>query len=192
MIHFHGKITYNCNQEPLRNTYLAIYREFDTGTLNADFVTGCLTDENGFYSKMSEVKLRGSLVHYDIIVKGNSPFLGSQGFCTSGKVSDDIEINCELKPRKAYSFHIKNVSPFNNLDLFNTLTISYPESSFHPDVIISNLLGMNTDTIVFINRYSSPLYYSVAYTKNGLYTETLLDSINSPACLDTMQVDIFY
>jgi hypothetical protein len=179
--HFHGRVYY-CDNTPKANTSITIYREFDTGMEYAEAVGGCITDANGYYSFIAEVKLKGSLKYYKIDI-------GHFG-CINNHEQQDIEINCELSFKKNYLFHIKNIQPFNNNDTFDSLLIIPGSDTSFFQFVCGNLNGQNIDTIINIST-NNLWRIKTSFTKNGIRTANI-DTLDIPNCKDTLITNIFY
>lgn len=202
-VHFHGRITLDCNNQiAIKNCNVYISREYDTGTHHSQSVGTTLTDNDGYYSMITNVKQKGSFMHYvysfSSSVDGNpaSSFPQFNGFAESSDNDKDIEVNLNAERSKAYKFHIKNVSPVNSGDIFNSLIVSHLNYYNYPlfDLTnIANLLGINVDTTIYQFYLNQPLInYKYSYTKNGVLTSVTPVALAVPNCLDTVSVNIFY
>lgn len=201
-VHFHGRITLDCNNQiPVKNCNVYIMREYDTGTHHSQTIGSTLTDNDGYYSMITNVKQKGSFMHYVYSFSsgdGNPASSSPQfnGFAESSDNDKDIEVNLNAERNKAYKFHIKNVSPVNSGDVFNSLIVSHLNANNYPlfDLTnISNLIGTNVDTTIFQFYTNQDLiHYKYSYTKNGVITSVPPVALSVPNCLDTVNVDIFY
>lgn len=198
-VHFHGRITFGCNNQiPIKNCMVGIGREYDTGTHQWQSIGSAVTDNNGYYSLITNVKQNGSFMSYDYgFGNPGAPgtyYSSSPQFWGGGESNDndkDIEVNISAAGTKAYKFHIKNVSPVNSGDNLNSLIIS--NSSFYELSNISNLIGANVDTTFYQFYFiQDNINYKYSYTKNGVLTSVPSVTITAPICLDTVSVNIFY
>lgn len=191
IVHFHGRVVFECNQEPVRNTGVEIHRYYDAS--QGEFIIGGKTNYDGYYSMVSEVDETGSFDNYKLfIISSNStPYLKNLGAFESHNNSNNVQIDGLYQPAQAYSFHIKNVSPFNSNDIFSGLKVFLtPHDQL--SIIAPNLYGTGIDTtIVYFLDYPI-LFYSYSFTKNGILTSSPLDSTSAANCLDTSRVDIYY
>ncbi len=201
-VHFHGRITLDCNNQiPVKNVMLSITRVYDTGVHQYDAVGNIVTDNNGYYSLITDVKQPGGFMYYVFNFNTNnvSSATSSPEFYGGARSYDndkDIEVNVFAERSKAYKFHIKNVSPVNSGDILNSLIVSHLNYNNQPLVDftnISNLAGTNVDTIIyqFYSNYSANSY-KYSYIKNGILTSVPYDTLAVPNCLDTATVNVFY
>ncbi len=197
-VHFHGRVTLTCNnQMPLKNYKINISRFYDTGSEGAETIGTASTDNNGYYSLITNVKQKGSLMYYqyrDINGEIKTVSSSRQYWVGEAQTSDndnDIEVNLEGYSNKAYKFHIKNVSPVNSGDVFNSLTVKRLNVNYYLSNI-SNLIGTNVDTTTYQFYPGVQLIYEYSYTKNGVLTSVPPDTLSIPDCLDTLNVDVFY
>jgi len=194
-VHFHGRITLNCNnQMPISNQEVEIYRVYYYAKSNLVGITR--TDANGYYSLISDVDQPGEFVQYvmntDVSPKHISPERHFSGQTIYQSEFNDVEMNCQVECGKAIGFHIKNISPFNEADNFNFLILDFVLGESRKDTTISNLTGINVDTVIyrFLNVYCNT--YRFTFTKNGNSTISSHDTFPLPNCLDTSLVEILY
>lgn len=201
-VRFHGRITLDCNNQiPIKNCKIYISREYDTGTHHSQSIGNTVTDNDGYYDLIADVKQKGSFLHYDYGFgvgdgKPASTYFQFGGSAQSYDNDKDIEMNCKAYSNKAYKFHIKNVSPFNSADVFNSLIVSHLNYYNYPLfelTNISNLTGINVDTTIYQFYFNQPkIDYKYSFTKNGVFTTIPPDTLSIPNCLDTITVNIFY
>jgi hypothetical protein len=191
-VHFYGRISVDCNNQGVPNVSITIQRVFDTGMHDYSTVGYAITDMNGNYSVIEDVKQEGGFMYYAISVHnapGSIPKIDAE--VTSGNNSGNVEINYQSFEKKHFSFHVKNTNSFNGADHFNFLSINrYPDLSRY-DTLFRNLHGSNVDTVI-----NSTLFYQVtnciySFTKNN-QTTSIDTAISHPGCSDTLKLDIFY
>jgi hypothetical protein len=188
-VHFNGKITIDCNNhQPVANATITIERYYDTGTQDASNVGTTLTDNDGYYSLVTDVKQKGGFEHYRIIIDA-ADFTGTE---TSNNNSDNVEINYEHEPQKTYKFHLKNTSPFNSSDILHYFVIlGSGNYQFITDTIVTKLIGTSVDTIILIKK-NYQISYSFSFTKNNTLTTNPTVTISNASCSDTTQINTFY
>ena len=196
LVHFHGRITVGCNNQiPVPNSQIAFHRLWDNGISRSDFLGHATTDDDGYYEFTAEVKQDGYFKRYILNDYGSSDLLERTYACHEETDSDtkDVELNGLAGAGKAYGFHIRNVSPFDNADILNELVVWISPSNSSEQPIITNLAGTTIDTTIY--RFIHPILsgnYEYSYTKNGVLTVVPLDTLPYPNCLDTAIVEIFY
>ncbi len=192
-VHFHGKITLDCNNQlPAKNVTVTIYRYFDRGLHDAVLIGKTTTDNNGNYFMITDVEQKGKFEYYGLNVFAPGTIIYPEYFCyaQTNVNSTNIEMNCQAKPLKVFGFHIKNASPFNTFDVFNSLII-FRESTFYVDTVLHNIFGTNVDTTLYLSR-QSPLKFKYSFTKNSILTSTPDTTISNWGCLDTLIVNLRY
>src|SRR5207244_379404 len=109
---------------------------------------------------------------------------------TTDDNSSDVLTDFPVYAYSKANFHIKNTIPFDSHDKFNFLVDS--SSYLNPIPIIKNLTGQNIDTTVLIYISSEAVsYYKYSFSKNGVTTVKPYDSV-ATACMDTVNVNVFY
>lgn len=192
-VHFHGRITLDCNNsQPASNVTVFIKRFFDRGVQDANDVGTTVTDNDGYYSLIADVKQEGNFEHYEL--SGGSAKTSSlpafNFVAQSYDNSDNVEINCEAQTTKTGSFHIKNTTPYSSSDILNSLII-YWNNGINSDTIVKSLVGTNVDTTVF-SIYESQITYRYSFTKNNVLTQVPDTTILDPNCLDSLSINVFY
>jgi hypothetical protein len=192
-VYFHGRVTLDCNNQPAKRVGITIKRLYDTGQEGIEQVGTAVTNDDGYYSFVADVWQRGTFYGYELSVYagGNSSFHDKFfGTITSMNNSKNIAIDYQARPLKAYGLHIKNTSPTNSMDVFNSLIVSRENGKPTNETVIFNISGSNVDTTIY-SLYASEITYKYSFTKNGILTERI-DSISNPNCLDTLIVNVFY
>jgi hypothetical protein len=192
-VHFHGRITLDCNNNlPVKNASVDIFRYYDTGMEEVQFIGTALTDDSGYYSLIADVKQKGVFMYYGIyILSKDSLYPISGGNTESNDNSTNVEINFQSDREKTYGFHIKNTVPFDNNDVFDSLLISRSDSpgSFHN--YFGNLIGSNVDT-TFYTHSTTQIVYKYLFKKNNITMTSSETTISNLNCLDTLNINIFY
>ena len=197
-VHFFGRITFACNQEPARNVTFRIHRNYDSGS-EQEFVVEGTTDNSGAYSVLTDVDQGGSFTNYYLIADrgiGLNSFI-QQGTCgSSDDNSANVHIDGQIEKYNLYSFHLKNLATISGIDAIEFITtypdLYYAANNFDPTTIWSNINGSNIETTVFCFSNYSPLFYKYSYRSNGTPGTSSIDSILSADCFDTARVDIVY
>ena len=191
-IHFHGRITYKCDGSAVKNITISIIRLYDAGSHHSENIGQTTTDNNGYYSLVADVSETGSFEGYH----GYSENFNLSG--GSENTSTDVLMDFPISNIAHLSFHIKNISPFNNSDLLDTLAVTiYPTSLDYPSMSLvgnhsMNLVGTNIDTILSSNLNNDNPYYYFYYSsfKKGIRMDKF-DSIPA-VCFDTTRINVFY
>jgi hypothetical protein len=193
VVYFHGRVTYDCTNKPLSNIQLRISRFFDTGTEDAETVGEVVSDENGYYSLMTEVNQRGALIYYTVEATTHPDV--PEGYYGYGMHSHhnekyDVRIDLKLPARHRYSIRVKNFLPLNNNDNLDQLMVEIPAKQYS-QVLVSNLAGTSVDTTINLKFFSSPVYFKYSFTKNGIQT-IREDSVFAQDCIETATAGAFY
>ena len=195
-VHFHGRavLAFN-NQIPVKNSIVNIYRNYDTGQDQTERVAETVTNNDGFYEVIADVRQKGDFTGYQAdFFPGAGDGISAAGVGSVYNNSTDVQINAQLDNYKAYKFHIKNVSPYNSADVLNSFSVArlnfynYPVAEL---THISNLTG-NVDTVIYKFYNDSKMNYAYSYTKNSIQTSFPGDTLATPGGLDTMLVNVFY
>jgi len=184
-VHFHGRVVYQCNGQPFRNGNLQIIRGYDDGTYHDDVIGNGTTDNAGNYSLIIDVSQKGSFRGYVLLLE-NAPYNTSSAIGGSNNNVQDVLMNGVVGSFNFIKLHIKNTTPYDNYDMFDTLksSVSFP--------FVLRLRGMNVDTTITLgdNSSASYFYYNYSFTKNGI-TSYKSDSVLE-LCMDTAKADLFY
>jgi hypothetical protein len=191
-VSFHGQFTFDCNNQPVKNLLIQVFQVYNTsGSLNMTYLGSTATDNNGYYSMVGEVSDNGSFNYYSLYISSgdSSPFINNATEYKIYQNKKTIEMSFQVKPRNAFSFHIKNTTPLNNSDMFNSLTLT---SSQGYQTLISNLAGVNIDTTVYVFHDVNSFYFNYSVTKNNILSQLPNDSLIQANCLDTLKININY
>jgi hypothetical protein len=194
-IGFHGRVSVNCNNEPLENAEVDISRIYDNGTTYGDHIATAVTDAGGNFSVLSDVVQNESFLHYTITVRPinpSSPFIQSAYTFEIKDKDDNVELNLQCALRHAYRFHIKNVNPVDTNDVFEFIALA-------SDLVGSNelhrnlyLYGTTIDTSVIYFHSSKDPWLAYSYTKSGSGFFNGDSQIHDTGCMDTVNVDMLY
>ena len=204
-VHFHGKITYRCvSDPPVSNMNFNIIRDYEKDGEKSQTITNLTTGIDGSYNTEADVDDIGKFIAYHLVPierHDNLSFISDR--VNVGGEAQDVAINATVRIAGPFSFHIKNVSPYDINDSFDNL--SFHPDGFTPDTYtlvlsdstVSNLHGTDVDLYYKVDRflnvanYSTLVYYfKYMYTKNSISYEEY-DTIQT-SCFDTTYVDIFY
>src|SRR5436190_20104707 len=95
---FHGRVVLECDQTPIANAKIIIYRDFDTGREGTSYIASTISDDDGYYSITSDVEQKGSFRRYSYHVGFNSNNYGYYaGYPTNHQDnSKDVEQKIEV------------------------------------------------------------------------------------------------
>lgn len=204
-VHFHGIVTFSCDSSPANQIQLQVIRKYYKNGSNNDIIGIVTTKSDGSYDLNTEIDDVGSFEGYFLQFASGSPQrkITSDLLDASIGNSKDVVLNAKISVTNPFRFHIKNFTPYDNNDLFNTL-LFHPDG-FTPDVydtIISSVMGNSLhgttvdllfDTLALHNyndNNTSIFCFKFTFTKNNIYHE-IFDTAWA-SCFDTTYVDIFY
>ena len=187
-VHFHGRVVFDFpSNAPLSNWGVIIERIFDNGQSQVAIIGQAKTDNNGYYSLVSNVRQIGEFKYY------KCRLASTVGEDVSYDNGDDIEMSIIYPKVCFYKFHIKNVAPAEGGDVFTSLNVSIQDYN-KMEPLISNLYGANIDTSVCIfYAYPKGKVYKYYYSINGVSMSSPLHKLAQPNCTDdTLLIDVFY
>ena len=121
-----------------------------------------------------------------------TPYVSGQQYAADN--ATDVLMNGTVTSGHTLNFHIKNISPFNNQDVFLSLQKAGDSTLFNTfdPAFISGLYGQNVDTVVsHYERDDNSLYiFRYSFTKNSM-TTVKFDTVHTD-CNSLTNVDVFY
>lgn len=192
-IHFHGRISVECNNAPVSNAAITIHRYYDDAQHQGQTVGFVNTQSDGTYSLITDVEQKCSFMNYGLTIHADATANYQEinaHFYSDDEYGDDIITNYIAKFEKDFFFHIKNSNPISSNDNLNYLFVDRGNNYSANDTLVVNLTGISIDTTIQMSYFIlENIYYS--FTKNGL---TTLDSqeIHHSDCSDTLNLDILY
>ena len=195
-VHFHGRVTSPCNGSPIAQASVEISRDYNSqwvGSTQSNNLGTVTTDNNGYYSSITDVPDDGTFREYKFFVRNSSGhYIGSASSTEGGT---EITANVIIYETNVLSFHIKNLTPYNSNDQFDTLKIKRNDYSNNYYEYIFNsyygaIKGMNVDTTIYDSTFwelTKIIHY--CWTKNGI--SSAKDTTIHLTCATT-KVDIYY
>lgn len=185
-VHFKGRVTMECNNQPVKGVGISFHRYYDDGMMQGETIGYTNTDNDGYYSYITDV---GQYDDVGITIAALANSEHPEIYFHSYSINPHFDYQARF--RKIFFFHIKNSNPNSNSDLFNFLIVnaSYDDIVKY-DTLISNLIGTSVDTLINMQYFNfSGISYS--FTKNG--TLQNIDSLFSHSgCFDTLLVNVYY
>jgi hypothetical protein len=189
-VHFYGRAYLECDGSPIVNEEVRIDVMFDAGVSASNLVATTITDGNGNYSVMTNVRYDGSFENYSIRLTNQSYYPRASQI--SGNSEESHKVGCDLpcgKYNKA-NFHFKNTQPpIDAGDVLYNLYISYDSSTYSQHYL--NLQGAAIDTIIPLNFSVGKIYYKYDFKKNGIEDFSPV-SYFDVECNADANIDVFY
>lgn len=185
---FHGRVAL-CDGTPLPNMQVSITRDYYKGHDDKQSIGSTITGADGFYALNEDVELPGKSGWYRVMLSDTLHLYLETNQTDPSDKNSNIQTDFILRNPYVAKCHIKNVSPSNDNDVFDSLT--YYENALYRHIpIVYNLGGTSVDTTLIISIRAEKVDLEYTYTKNGI-TITKNDTL-TPACSDTAYMDIFY